>query len=122
MASNKVTVLVAVKPTSMGRVIVHLFRSRPDLQIVEHRSAAGTLARHAGRVLPDLIVANTRSLGKARWETVAQVKRFSPNSKLIVLCPLGGFEQKARESGADAYLEEEALVRGLLDTVRKLAE
>ena len=119
---HRFKVLVAVKPAAMARVIEHLFRGQPQLEVLEYRSAGSHLAEHAETANVELIVASTRLLGRSRWETLAAVKRSSPGSKLIVICPLGGFTKEARESGADACLEEEAVVSGLLDTVRRLTE
>ncbi len=115
-------VLVAVQPTSMGKVIQHLFRTHPELELVEHRSAAESLPRRAERLRPDVIVANARVLGRSRWQMLAEIKRSSPESKLVVICPMGGAANKARENGADASVEEEAVVRQLMPTVRRLAD
>lgn len=123
-ASAKVarrTVLVAVKPSAMGKVIEHLFRGQRGLQVFAHRKAAGDLPERARRLSPDLIVADTRLLGRARWQALSEIKRCSPDSKLVVICPLGGFAREARANGADACLEEEAVVSQLLSTLRRLA-
>lgn len=50
------------------------------------------------------------------------MKRYSPGSKLILICPVKGLEQPARKCGADACLEEERLVGRLLRMARDLSE
>jgi len=74
------------------------------------------------RQFPDLIVVNVRPLRTRICRVVTAMKRHSPGSKLILICPVKGLEQPARKCGADACLEEERLVGRLLRMVRELSE
>jgi DNA-binding NarL/FixJ family response regulator len=113
-------VLVGVMPPPLLRVVEYLFRKHPDIQIVARPRQARNIARHACRYLPDMIVINQRLLGKEALETIAQIKRCSPGSKLILI--RSDDVRGGRRYGADAYLAEEAIVRRLLVVVQRLAE
>ena len=118
---RKVRLLVAVSPPALFQVIEHLFHGRPEFELVESRRGLRAPERQAGRQLPDLIVANVRPLRTRICRVVTAMKRYSPGSKLILICPVKGFEQRARECGADACLEEELLVGRLLRMARDLS-
>lgn len=117
---HKVRVLVAVRPPALLRVIEHLLSNCPEIEVVASRSKGRRLAQATAAVLPELVVANGRLLGKEACQTIAEIKRSSPGSKLILISSVEGFAGAARRCGADACLDEEALVRRLLLTVRKL--
>ena len=117
---QKVDVLVAVEPAPLLRVIEHLFRRRPEFRIVTRRSGGSALVRQASHLRPELIIFNMRLLGQEASKIIREVKLASPGSKLIVTGFLQGFRLHARECGADAYLEEEQLVRRLVPTAQRL--
>lgn len=117
---QKVEVLVAVEPAPLLRVIEHLFRRRPEFRIVARPSGGSALVRQASRLRPELIIFNMRLLGQEASKIIREVKLASPDSKLIVTGFLQGFRLHARECGADAYLEEEQLVRRLVPTAQRL--
>lgn len=117
---RKVTVVVGITPQPLLRVVEHLFGEHPEIRIVARPTDAGRIKRQAGLHAPDLIVVHQRLLGKVAHETIADLKRSSPGSKLILIRSdqaWGG-----RRYGADANLAEEAIVRRLLTTVERLAE
>ena len=118
---RKVKVLIAVSPTLL-RALSHLFSKRPEFEIVVASLGDGeSLALEAGRLLPELIVVNVRLFGQEVFETLAEVERRSPASKLLLISPIEGFAHDARTTGVDACLEESALVRRLVPTMQKLS-
>ena len=60
-----------------------------------------------------------RLLGKKPSDAVAEVKRTSPSSKVILICSSQRHPGELRKCGADACLREEALVEQLPSVVRK---
>ena len=121
-SARKVKLLVAVSPPALFQVIEHLFRGRPEFELVESRRGFRAPERQEGRELPDLIVVNVRPLRTRICRVVSAMKRYSPGSKLILICPVKGFAHPARKCGADACLEEERLVGRLLSMARELSE
>ena len=118
---RKIRVIVAVQPRSLLRVIEHLLGGQPELRIVARLSGNNRLSLTASAMLPELIIANARFLGRECRKAIPEIKRASPGSKLILLlCPFEGFARETRDCGADAYLEEEAIVRRLLPALGKL--
>ncbi|MBI2822812.1 MAG: hypothetical protein HYX74_11375 [Acidobacteria bacterium] len=116
---RKATVLVAVQPPSLLRVIEYLFWAAPDLRVVGLRTALSGLVDRVARARPELVVVNAKLLGPNARNVIAAVRRASPGSKLIVTC----FLECAlfRTYGVEACIPEESLVRRLVPTVRRLS-
>ena len=117
----KIKVLVVSSP-SLARVIRHLFRGRTEFEIIGTLNGLGSLEQHAGRLLPDLIVANVKPVSLGIRRAIASIKLSSPLSKLILICPLEDLSRVARQSGADAYLKDEKLAGHLLRMARTLSD
>src|SRR5262245_35428965 len=113
---NKLSVLIAVEPAPLSRVIELLLGRRSEYRIV--RATGSGLARQASRFQPALIILNMRLLGRDASKVIQDIKTASPRSKVIVT-GLQGFREHVRECGAHAYLDEENLVRLLVRTVRR---
>jgi hypothetical protein len=111
------SVLIALDPPSFIRLIEHLIHGHPGLRIVGRSSKSGALAL-AGRLAPDVIIANTRPLAQP-GDVLAEIKRSSPASTLILLTHAAG-EPVSPHGGADACLPEDAVVTRLLPLLRKL--
>ncbi len=116
---GKNEVLIAVEPAALLQVIEHLFE-RSEFRVVEGLNAWPTLAREASRLRPSLIIANVKLLGHGAARIISEVKLASPDSKVLVISFPHQLGKTAREWGADAYLEEEDLVRQLMPTAQKL--
>jgi len=114
--------ILVVGPPALSQVIQHLFHGRPEFEVVGSVSGLRTLRPQAGLLLPELIVANVKPVGIGVCRVVAFIKRLSPLSKLILICPVRDFIGGARKCGADACLEQEKLVACLLPTARALSE
>ncbi len=118
---RKVRILV-VSPPALSQLIEYLFRDRPEFEVVGSLSGLRSVGQQAGRLCPELIVANVKPLRTPVCRVVASIKRFSPFSKLILICPARDFMAGARRCGADACLEQEKVVRRLLETAWALSE
>jgi hypothetical protein len=113
---------MVVSSASLARIIKHLFRGRPEFEVVGTLSGFGGLGRQAGRLLPELIVANVKPVSVRIGRAVALIKQSSPSSKLILICPVEDLSRVALKCGADACLRDEKLAGHLLRTARALAE
>jgi hypothetical protein len=118
---RKVRILI-VSPPALSQVIEYLFRDRPEFEVVGSLSGLRNMGLQAERLCPDLIVANVKPVRTAVYQVVASIKRSSPSSKLILICPAKDFMAVGRRCGADACLEQEKLVRRLLGTALALTE
>ena len=118
---RKVRILI-VSPPALSQVIEYLFRDRPEFDVVGSLNGLRNMGQQAGRLCPELIVANVKPVRTAVYQVVASIKRSSPLSKLILLCPARDFMAVGRRCGADACLEQEKLVRRLLGTALALSE
>ena len=118
----RTTTILVVGSPSLSRIIEHLFHGRPECEVVGTVSGLGSLERHAGRLLPELIVANVKPVSIGIPRAVASIKQSSPLSKLILICPIEDLARVARKCGADACLKDEKLGSHLLRTVRALSD
>jgi len=118
---RKITILIVSSP-SLSRIIEHLFRDRSEFEVVGTFSGLGSLDRQAGRLLPELIVANVKPVSIRICRAVASIKQSSPLSKLILICPIGDLARVARKCGADACLKDEKVAGHLLRTARTVTE
>jgi DNA-binding NarL/FixJ family response regulator len=119
-SAERRSVLIAVEPRSFIRLIEHLLDGHPELRVVGRSSKSGALAL-AGRLAPDVIIANTRLDGRERSGVLAGLKRSSPASSLILLTRALG-EPFQEPSGADVCLPEEAVVKHLLPAIHRLPD
>jgi hypothetical protein len=117
---RKIRVLF-VGPPALSNVIRHLFHDRPEFEVVGSLPGLRNLAQRAGRLLPELIVANVKPVGTGVCPVVIAIKQSSPLSKLILICPITDFTGGARRCGADACLDQEKLVRRLVPTATALS-
>lgn len=118
---RKVKILV-ISPPALSQLIEYLFRDRPEFEVVGSVRGLRSMGQRAGRFSPELIVANVKPVRTAVCQAVVSIKRSSPLSKLILICPARDFMAGARRCGADACLEQEELVRRLLGTAWALSE
>ncbi|HEY7334781.1 MAG TPA: hypothetical protein VH639_07845 [Bryobacteraceae bacterium] len=113
--------ILVVSSPPLSRLIKHLFEGRPDFEVTTARGGLKRLAPRIERFGPKLIVADVKPVGTNVLQTVRAVKRSSPLSKLILICPLSTFAGRARQCGADACLEPDELVRRLLPAAAMLS-
>jgi hypothetical protein len=118
---RKVRILI-VSPPALSQVIQYLFRDRPEFEVVGSLNGFRGLGQQAGRLCPELIVATLKPVRTAIYQVVTSIKRSSPLSKLILICPARDFMAVGRRCGADACLEQEKVVRRLLGTAWTLSE
>lgn len=118
---RKTTILVAGSP-SLSRIVEHLFRGTSEFEVVGTVGRLESLGPRAGRLLPELIVANVKPVSVRICRVVASIKQASPSSKLILICPVEDLAPAALKCGADACLPDEKLAGHLLRTARSLAE
>jgi hypothetical protein len=106
----KARLLLALGSPELARVVEHLVREVPAMEIVDRSSSIPALQRDAARLAPDVIVTSARLVG--RGHGLQELRQFSPASKLVVITCDAECERDTR--AADASLQEEDLVRQLL--------
>jgi hypothetical protein len=118
MSSTRV--LLAISSPDLVRVVEHLLADLPELEIVDRSTSILSLCRDAARLAPDVIVTSARLLGRAPG--IADLRRFAPGSKLVVITHDTEWRpSEPRAGSADASLDEEDLVRGLLPILHTLS-
>src|SRR5882724_5729459 len=113
-------ILVSVAPDALTRVIVHLLRSFPEIEIVSCVRGNQRLVRQAQRLLPHVIIVNSQEAVSNSRSTVDVLKNASPGSKLILTSWGDDFAARRRLPNVDAHINEASLIRKLVPTVRKL--
>src|SRR5262245_62723474 len=107
-------VLVAVAPP-LRRVVEHLLAGAA-FRIVGRPRLLAALVRDAPRRRPDLILLDGRLLGRASAPALARLRRDNPRARLVAIHA----RHAGREPWAHARVAEDALVRKLLATLRRV--
>lgn len=115
------TILIVSSPP-LARVIEHLFLGRTEFEVTGNLLDLGQLERADGVIYPDLILVDVKPVNNGISGVVASVKEYSPQSKLILICPMADLSGVARQCGADAFLEAEKLAAHLVPLVRTLSD
>ncbi len=117
---RRVRVVIGVSPRPLLRAVEHLLCTQESIRIVSRCSYKNHLLAHSCLQSPELIVVNARLLGRRLCESIAEIRRRSPQSRLILVCPIKEFSSAVGNCGADGGIDEEALVRDLPRLVRKV--
>ena len=115
---GKHSVLIAVAPHSLARIVEHLVHGDARFRVLERLAADTDLARLARRAVPDLVVANLRFLGKEHVRVLEDLRRLSPATKVLLLHT---YAMPRSLGGAHVHLDEQAVVRRLLPVLHGLA-
>lgn len=116
--ASRCSVLIAVEPPSLQRLIEHVLHADTGLRVVGGSSKGLSPVNQAARLSPSVIVVNHR-LQKHKGHVLVDLKHSSPGSTLILLTH--SLDQSAPPREADASLPEDAVVRRLLPMIRKTA-
>ena len=116
--ASRRSVLIAVEPPSLQRLIEHVLHGESGLRVVGASTRSLSPANQAARLSPNVIVVNHR-LQKHQGHVLVDLKRSSPGSTLILLTH--SLAESAPPREADACLPEDAVVRQLLPMIRKTA-
>jgi DNA-binding NarL/FixJ family response regulator len=106
-------------------LLEHLLDGDPGLRVIGGSSKRDSGSRRnstamAARLAPDVIITSTRLHGKEPGDVVADLKRSSPASTLILLTHRP--DEPVPHPGADVSLPEDAVVRQLLPVIRKAVD
>jgi len=112
---RKIRILLVSSP-ALSDVIRHLFHAQPRFEVVGSLRNLKHFAELAGRLLPELIVVNVKPVRTGVCPVLVAIKQSSPSSKIILICAVSTLISDARKCGADAYLDQEQLVRRLVPT------
>jgi DNA-binding NarL/FixJ family response regulator len=117
--NRRLRILVAVEPRELSRVILHLLVSHKDAEVVCSVTDPDWLLRYTQRVLPHLIIADTRF---SHFSTTLDALRNASPGVKVILTSLGESPGVGHSVAADARLSNDTLVDQLIPTVRKLCE
>lgn len=112
------SVLIAVEPKAFHRLIEHVLHGHTGLRVVGGSYERTSSTLQAARLAPDVIIVSTRVNGKEPREILADLKRSSPASTLVLITH--SLEVTSQEE-VDACLPECAVVKRLLPVIRKAA-
>jgi len=115
----KTRLLLAFASPELGRVVEHLLRELPGIEIVGRATTALELGRDAAVLAPDLIVTSVHLL--RRQGELRDLRRFAPAASKLIVITCDGEMCERDTRVADASLEEEDLVRSLLPILHTLA-
>lgn len=120
MNGGKVKILV-VGPAALSRLIQRLFEGHEGFEVVRRIGGLRRVGPQSGGLEARIIVANVKPVGTNIRGAVRALKESSPLAKVILVCSFTDLADAARDSGADAFLTPDELVRRLLPEVVKLS-
>jgi hypothetical protein len=100
----------------LAQLIQHLFRGRPQFEVVGSIESLKGLAERSESLLPQLIVANVKPVKTSIRAAAVAIKRSSPSSKLILISPIRELIDGVHDRSVDACLWQEKLVPQLVPT------
>ena len=120
MNGGNVKILV-VGPPVLSRLIQRLFEGHTDFEVARSLGGLRRIGLQSEGPGPRIIVANVKPVGTNIRGAVRALKQSSPLAKVILVCSFSDLAEAARDSGADAFLTPDDLVRRLLPEVLKLS-
>ena len=95
----------------------------PDMTVVGETGKAGEAVYLAQALDPDVIVVDVGMRGAEGFDLLQRLRDVVPTARLIVLTLHGDEETRvrAREAGAQAFLEKSGGAADLLEVIRRLA-
>ena len=115
-----IKVLVAVRSEALARVIQHVLQGQTGISGIDFADSEQGLMEQAQRLRPDLIIVNSRLLGRDAGALLTQLRRANPQSKLILTCSFEEFSRSIDPGIADARVLDENLVQQLPAIARRL--
>ena len=115
-----IKVLVAVKSEALARVIQHILHGQAGISGIDFADSEQGLMEQAQRLCPGLIIVNSRLLGRDAAAALTQLKRASPQSKLILTCNFEEFSRSIGSGIVDARVLDETLVQQLPAIARRI--
>ncbi|RYG24287.1 response regulator transcription factor [bacterium] len=94
---------------------------QPGFEVVAQASTVAAGRRHAKNFKPDLIVLDLRMPDSKGPEEIAEMRRITPEAKVVILTGFGdGSRDACIEGGADAFIQKESPPSELTATLRRL--
>jgi DNA-binding NarL/FixJ family response regulator len=119
---NKIRILVADDHSLIRMGLVALVNTEPDITVVaeaaDGRQAVELFAKHT----PDLVLMDLRMPIKNGIEATVEIRRKSPNARVLMLTTFDGDEDihRALEAGAQGYVLKGSTGENLIPALRAL--
>jgi DNA-binding NarL/FixJ family response regulator len=112
-------IFLAVESPSLRRVIEHLLRDLPDMELARTTEMDVLAGLVPG---PDVIVVSARMMGRGNALSAAALRRACPHARIIVItADREWWWDEVAQGTADASFDEEDVVRCLAPIVQILA-
>lgn len=123
MSATKIRVLLVDDNQRLTSAWERLFRRQKDIELVGTLERADGLTEAAKSLTPDVILIDLTMDGRDPLEAIAEVHKAHPTIRNLVYSAHTGAEWKkrAKEAGADAYLDKAEDPQDILDAIRGVA-
>lgn len=117
------TVLVVDDNATFVGIVARFVREQPDLTVVGTATSGADGIKQALELRPQVILLDLVMPGLSGLYELPSLRQQAPDSAVIVLTLLEGegYEQAARDSGADGFVPKSRLYADLIPAIREAA-
>jgi two-component system response regulator DesR len=118
-----ISVLLADDQALVRGALAALLDLEPDLSVVAQVGSGEEAVEACARELPDVALLDVEMGGMDGITATAQVKRRTPDVKVLIVTTFGrpGYLRRALQAGADGFVVKDTPAAQLADAVRRVA-
>jgi DNA-binding NarL/FixJ family response regulator len=118
-----ITVLIVDDNTTFVGIVARFLREQPDLAVVGTATSGAEGIKQALQLCPQVILLDLVMPGLSGLYALPRLRKQAPNSAVIVLTLLEGegYEEAARDAGADGFVPKSRLYTELIPAIRGAA-
>lgn len=116
------TILIVDDHEELRGIVRQILRSESDLTVSGEAGDGVAAVEHALHHQPAVVVMDVAMPRLDGFEATRRIKALRPDIKVLIMTlhTEEGYHQRARESGADAYLPKLDVITRLIPTIREV--
>jgi DNA-binding NarL/FixJ family response regulator len=115
-------ILVVDDHQEFRRIIRQILEQESDLAVSAEADDGEAAVEHVRHHQPAVVLMDVAMPRLDGFEATRQIKAMRPDTKVLILTvhTQEGYPERARESGADAYLPKQEAITRLVPTIREV--
>jgi DNA-binding NarL/FixJ family response regulator len=117
-----VTILIVDDHEEFRRIIRQILRAESDLTVSGEAGDGVAAVTHIRHHQPAVVLMDVAMPRLDGFEATRRIKAMRPDTKVLIMTlhTQEGYHQRARDSGADAYLPKLDVITRLIPTIREV--
>ncbi|MCW4459037.1 response regulator transcription factor [Microbacterium sp. MPKO10] len=117
-----ISIVIAEDQTMMRQALTSLLDLEQDLTVVAGVGRGDEVGGAVREHTPDVVLLDIEMPGKSGLDAIADVRRMSPGTAIIVVTTFGraGYLRRAMDAGARGFLVKDDPVEQLADAIRRV--